>query len=152
MFNDFGGRIPSDKPPIKTPGELAIERGEPWPQPVPEPAFKAAIAQASAAAEAAGGERRRTVPAPTAAHGRNGAPHGSARLRRPGRLARAGLAAAATSGRPPVPATQPPAQPAWPPAAAVTGGSAYPADQPYPQPDHDRRTGRPTGAPDAQQR
>ncbi|HEX7323310.1 MAG TPA: ATP-dependent zinc metalloprotease FtsH [Mycobacterium sp.] len=47
MFDDFGGRIPSDKPPIKTPGELAIERGEPWPQPVPEPAFKAAIAQAS---------------------------------------------------------------------------------------------------------
>ncbi|PRC55317.1 cell division protein FtsH, partial [Mycobacterium sp. ITM-2017-0098] len=28
MFDDFGGRVPSDKPPIKTPGELAIERGE----------------------------------------------------------------------------------------------------------------------------
>ncbi|WP_041782273.1 ATP-dependent zinc metalloprotease FtsH [Mycolicibacterium chubuense] len=55
MFDDFGGRVPSDKPPIKTPGELAIERGEPWPKPVPEPAFKTAIAQASkAAAEAAG--------------------------------------------------------------------------------------------------
>jgi cell division protease FtsH len=49
VFDDFGGRIPSDKPPIKTPGELAIERGEPWPQPIPEPAFKKAIAQASAA-------------------------------------------------------------------------------------------------------
>jgi cell division protease FtsH len=40
-FNDFGGRTPSDKPPIKTPGELAKERGEPWPpvkeQPSPEP-------------------------------------------------------------------------------------------------------------------
>ena len=35
-FNDFGGRTPSDKPPIKTPGELAKERGEPWP-PVVEP-------------------------------------------------------------------------------------------------------------------
>ncbi|RJQ78491.1 ATP-dependent zinc metalloprotease FtsH [Pseudonocardiaceae bacterium YIM PH 21723] len=35
-FNDFGGRTPSDKPPIKTPGELAIERGEPWPPPEPE--------------------------------------------------------------------------------------------------------------------
>ena len=46
-FNDFGGRVPSDKPPIKTPGELAIERGEPWPKPQPEPAFRAAIAQAS---------------------------------------------------------------------------------------------------------
>jgi cell division protease FtsH len=52
MFDDFGGRVPSDKPPIKTPGELAIERGEPWPRPVPEPAFKTAIAQASRAAEA----------------------------------------------------------------------------------------------------
>ena len=46
-FDDFGGRVPSDKPPIKTPGELAIERGEPWPQQQPEPAFKEAIAQAS---------------------------------------------------------------------------------------------------------
>ncbi|MGB8504628.1 ATP-dependent zinc metalloprotease FtsH [Mycobacterium sp.] len=53
VFDDFGGRIPSDKPPIKTPGELAMERGEPWPQPVPEPAFKQAIAQASEEAEAA---------------------------------------------------------------------------------------------------
>ena len=62
MFDDFGGRIPSDKPPIKTPGELAIERGEPWPKPVPEPAFKAAIAKASAAAAEA-----------SAANGSNGA-------------------------------------------------------------------------------
>jgi cell division protease FtsH len=52
MFDDFGGRVPSDKPPIKTPGELAIERGEEWPKPVPEPAFKAAIAAATKAAEA----------------------------------------------------------------------------------------------------
>ena len=52
MFDDFGGRVPSDKPPIKTPGELAIERGEPWPPPTPEPAFKAAIAEASKAAQA----------------------------------------------------------------------------------------------------
>jgi len=59
LFDDFGGRIPSEKPPIKTPGELAIERGEPWPPPVAEPAFKAAIAAAS---QAAGG-----------VHGTNGA-------------------------------------------------------------------------------
>ncbi|MDT5009148.1 MAG: cell division protease FtsH [Mycobacterium sp.] len=51
LFDDFGGRIPSDKPPIKTPGELAIERGEPWPLPVPEPAFKRAIAEASEKAD-----------------------------------------------------------------------------------------------------
>lgn len=61
MFDDFGGRVPSEKPPIKTPGELAIERGEPWPPPMEEPAFKAAIAAASRANEG------RTAPtAPTA--------------------------------------------------------------------------------------
>ncbi len=39
-FNDFGGRTPSDKPPIKTPAEQARERGEPWPphaEPMREP-------------------------------------------------------------------------------------------------------------------
>ena len=39
-FNDFGGRTPSDKPPIQTPAERAKERGEPWPpriEPVREP-------------------------------------------------------------------------------------------------------------------
>lgn len=55
LFDDFGGRIPSEKPPIKTPGELAIERGEPWPPPVQEPAFKAAIAAASQAAAGVNG-------------------------------------------------------------------------------------------------
>lgn len=73
MFDDFGGRIPSDKPPIKTPGELAIERGEPWPQPVPEPAFKAAIAQATQAAEAARSDAGQT------GHGANGSPAGTHR-------------------------------------------------------------------------
>ncbi|HEX4701107.1 MAG TPA: cell division protein FtsH, partial [Pseudonocardiaceae bacterium] len=37
-FNDFGGRTPSDKPPVKTRGELAKERGEPWPPAAPTPA------------------------------------------------------------------------------------------------------------------
>ncbi|KBK21934.1 ATP-dependent zinc metalloprotease FtsH [Mycobacterium tuberculosis UT0030] len=73
MFDDFGGRIPSDKPPIKTPGELAIERGEPWPQPVPEPAFKVAIAQATQAAEAARSDAGQT------GHGANGSPAGTHR-------------------------------------------------------------------------
>ncbi|WP_018603609.1 ATP-dependent zinc metalloprotease FtsH [Mycobacterium sp. 155] len=69
MFDDFGGRVPSDKPPIKTPGEIAIERGEPWPPPVPEPAFKAAIAAASRAAEAQNGSVTNGAPG-------NGAPPG----------------------------------------------------------------------------
>ncbi len=37
-FDEFGPRLPSDRPPIKTPGELAIERGEPWPPPDELPA------------------------------------------------------------------------------------------------------------------
>jgi cell division protease FtsH len=53
-FDDFGGRTPSDKPPIKTPGELAIERGEEWPKPVPEPAFKVAIKQAQTESNGSG--------------------------------------------------------------------------------------------------
>jgi cell division protease FtsH len=32
-FNDFGERHPSDRPPIKTRREQAVERGEPWPPP-----------------------------------------------------------------------------------------------------------------------
>ncbi len=39
-FNDFGGRTPSDKPPIQSPAERAKERGEPWPPQIeaaPEP-------------------------------------------------------------------------------------------------------------------
>ena len=68
IFDDFGGRIPSDKPPIKTPGELAIERGDPWPPPVAEPAFKTAIAQASKAAEAAQAEADRNANGDNGSH------------------------------------------------------------------------------------
>lgn len=132
MFDDFGGRVPSDKPPIKTPGELAIERGEPWPKPVPEPAFKAAIAQASkAAAEAAhknGG------------NGSNGVPVGPTQ---PDYGAPAGWHA---PGWPPphgVPQQQP--QGGWYPPPPPQGGWQQPATpaapypgyqpyQPYPQP------------------
>jgi cell division protease FtsH len=68
VFDDFGGRIPSDKPPIKTPGELAIERGEPWPQPIPEPAFKKAIAAASAAHAQQGNDTNGNGSNPTGRH------------------------------------------------------------------------------------
>jgi hypothetical protein len=82
IFDDFGGRVPSDKPPIKTPGELAIERGEPWPPPVPEPAFKLAIAEASTAHPSTG---LRTCPAtgqpPTAPRNRTTAPRPVGTLR-----------------------------------------------------------------------
>lgn len=128
MFDDFGGRVPSDKPPIKTPGELAIERGEPWPKPVPEPAFKAAIAQASAAAEA-----NKAADARNGTNGSNGsAAHGvPAGATQPDYGAPAGWHA---PGWPPQ-GQQPPAQqpqgywyppPHW--------QHAYPPYQPYPQP------------------
>jgi cell division protease FtsH len=120
VFDDFGGRIPSDKPPIKTPGELAIERGEPWPLPVPEPAFKAAIARASQAAEAAQAEADRN------AHGGNGS-HGD-------------QAAGKHESVPPG-ATQPdygaPAgwyAPGWPPQQQQPGHWYPPASSPTPPP------------------
>jgi cell division protease FtsH len=148
MFDDFGGRIPSDKPPIKTPGELAIERGEPWPQPVAEPAFKAAIAQASQAAEAARAEADRNAHGANGSHGGQGAgdrqPHGPTQ---PDYGAPAGWHA---PGWPPQPPQEqqgywyppaPPQQPYWPqPAPSYPGQSGqptypyYPPYPPYPPP------------------
>lgn len=107
MFDDFGGRIPSDKPPIKTPGELAIERGEPWPQPVPEPAFKVAIARAAEAAQAAEAEG-----GGSGAHGANGSPAGGHTPTQPDYGAPAGWHA-----------------PGWPPPASGRPPASY---QPYP--------------------
>ncbi|CAM3166562.1 cell division protein FtsH [Mycobacterium intermedium] len=103
MFDDFGGRIPSDKPPIKTPGELAMERGEPWPpEPVPEPPFKVAIARAEAA-KAAEGE--------SGGNGANGSPAAGAKPTQPDYGAPAGWHA---PGWPPPPGRQTPYQP-YPP-------------------------------------
>ncbi|MGH3560614.1 MAG: ATP-dependent zinc metalloprotease FtsH, partial [Mycobacterium sp.] len=119
MFDDFGGRTPSDKPPIKTPGELAIERGEPWPQPMPEPAFKAAIAQATQDAAAAQAETGRTL------NGGNGS---------------YGPPADSGDGASPPGATQPdygaPAgwhAPGWPPPPHQPGYWYPPHHWPYPQ-------------------
>ncbi|MBY4573476.1 cell division protein FtsH [Gordonia paraffinivorans] len=56
-FNDFGERTPSDKPPVKTPGELAAERGEPWPpedMKVPEPVGAGAPATGQSGPEPTG--------------------------------------------------------------------------------------------------
>jgi cell division protease FtsH len=136
MFDDFGGRVPSDKPPIKTPGELAIERGEPWPPPTQEPAFKAAIAAASKAAEAQNGSNGNGsngngahVGGPAnGAHGPNGAPAST----QPNYGAPAGWHA---PGWPPQgPGQYPPAPPSgWgPPPQQYPGGGGYP--QPYQQP------------------
>ncbi len=142
MFDDFGGRIPSDKPPIKTPGELAIERGEPWPKPVPEPAFKAAIAKASAAA-ASGSSR-------TASNG-NGAQR-QVRSTQPATQPDYGAPAGwhAPGWPPQAPHGQHPPQGQWyPPPPPPTGWQPpYPQYQPYPYPgpQHPPQDG-PTGAP-----
>ena len=132
LFDDFGGRIPSDKPPIKTPGELAIERGEPWPKPTPEPAFKAAIAAAARDAEQAnteqttnGNNRSRTSPG-----------NGQQTPTQPDYGAPAGWHA---PGWPPPQQPgywYPPAQPPqhWPPPPHQHAGQPYPPYPPYPPP------------------
>jgi cell division protease FtsH len=148
VFDDFGGRIPSDKPPIKTPGELAIERGEEWPKPVPEPAFKVAIAEASRKANGTNGAN-----GSNGANGANGAPNGST----PDYGAPAGWHAPGwpppqgqpgqqkpPSGPPPQGYWYPPPPPAGPPSGGWPPqqnypGQPYPPYQPYP----------PQGQPDA---
>ncbi|HEY9314272.1 ATP-dependent zinc metalloprotease FtsH [Williamsia sp.] len=60
-FNDFGARTPSDKPPVKTPGELAKERGEPWPPEVPE---SPVLTKAGAQAQPGSGQNHPQQPVP----------------------------------------------------------------------------------------
>jgi cell division protease FtsH len=129
MFDDFGGRVPSDKPPIKTPGELAIERGEPWPPPMQEPAFKAAIAAASKAAEAQNG-----------ANGSNGANGNGAQINgngaspgstQPNYGAPAGWHAPGWPPQGPGQYPPPPPPNAWGP-QQPWGGHPQPYQQPYP--------------------
>jgi cell division protease FtsH len=148
MFDDFGGRVPSDKPPIKTPGELAIERGEPWPKPVPEPAFKTAIAEASrVAAEAAqkngvNGSGANGGPTNGATQPDYGAPAG---WHAPGWPPGAPQHQAPQQQPPGAPQQQPPGHgyptpPPWPgwqggqPASPAPDHRGYPPYQPHPQP------------------
>jgi cell division protease FtsH len=136
MFDDFGGRIPSDKPPIKTPGELAIERGEPWPKPTPEPAFKAAIAAATRDAAQADADR-----ATNGANGSHGAPgdpgegRGAPHPTRPDYGAPAGWHA---PGWPPPQSPgywyPPPPPQHWPQAPQNYPPRPYPPYPPYPPP------------------
>jgi cell division protease FtsH len=130
MFDDFGGRVPSDKPPIKTPGEIAIERGEPWPKPVPEPAFKAAIAQASREAAArqpqhgANGNGANGIPANSPTQPDYGAPAG---WHAPGWPPQ-------QQGQEPQGYWSPPSNWHNPNVPAGAAPPPYPGYQPYPQP------------------
>jgi cell division protease FtsH len=101
-FNDFGGRTPSDKPPIKTPGELAKERGEPWP-PVHE-----------------------QEPTPVGAVPGGGLPQA------PGGVGGPGVNGPGPNGaHPPYGAPAPWPQPAPPPVGTPYGGYPPPQQQPY---------------------
>jgi cell division protease FtsH len=117
-FNDFGGRTPSDKPPIKTAGELAKERGEPWP-PVQQGRQPTPVGVAPGADDLPGGPPHGRPGHP----GPNGAgpyprpyplpPHGSDGSPGPG-----GGVGPPNYGAPPGwrPATEPPA-PSWRPSS-----------------------------------
>ncbi|MEV6233814.1 ATP-dependent zinc metalloprotease FtsH [Saccharopolyspora shandongensis] len=112
-FNDFGGRTPSDKPPIKTRGELAKERGEPWP-PVKEEPEPAPAAPSPAGQNGAPPHHEQPTPAGAGA----GAHQGTVQFQNP------------NQGQPQqgVPQAVPPnygAPPGWTP-ATTPSGSSYP--------------------------
>ncbi|MDX8033854.1 ATP-dependent zinc metalloprotease FtsH [Lentzea sp. BCCO 10_0856] len=115
QFNEFGDRTPSDIPPIKTPGELAKERGEPWP-PVVEDTLDDAP-EDSQQAEPAAAEPTEELPSPNGSNG----------VHQPGQ---------------PVNQSGPPnygAPPGWTP-ATVPGGKPHNVWEPKkPQPDQDER-------------
>lgn len=157
IFDDFGGRVPSDKPPIKTPGEIAIERGEPWPPPVKEPAYKAAILEASRAAEAnrpadggsganGSGPNGSGVNGSNGSHGGHAAPNGHAQ---PDYGAPAGWHAPGwppREGTPP-PHYGPPPQQYGPPPQQQQYGPPQPG---HPDPQHGQYGGPRYGSPPGQ--
>ncbi|MGW6936627.1 ATP-dependent zinc metalloprotease FtsH [Lentzea sp. NPDC054927] len=115
QFNEFGDRTPSDIPPIKTPGELAKERGEPWP-PVVEDTLDDAPEE-SQQAEPAAAEPTEELPSPNGSNG----------VHQPGQPAN-------QSGPPNYGAP-----PGWTP-ATVPGGKPHNVWEPKkPQPDQDER-------------
>jgi cell division protease FtsH len=133
-FNEFGGRTPSDKPPIKTPGELAKERGEPWP-PVTEEPSPTPVGSAPGAGDLPGRPPRSNPDSP----GGNGAgpnglpqpgpprPYGSPPLYPPPPGSEQGAPRHGRSGGPPHYG----APPGWTPATTPSG---YPHQQAWPQP------------------
>jgi cell division protease FtsH len=72
-FNDFGDRIPSEKPPIKTRAELARERGEP----VPLDKDEKQVAADNATSGNHNGAKRHDWPGEVAGGNGNGGPDAS---------------------------------------------------------------------------
>ena len=68
-FNDFGERVPSDRPPIKTRREQAAERGEPWPPPGEQREEPAAVGSVA-------GNGHAPVPAVNGSYGAHAAGNG----------------------------------------------------------------------------
>jgi cell division protease FtsH len=135
-FNDFGGRTPSDKPPIKTAGELAKERGEPYPpQPRREPT---PVGVAPGADDLPGGPPHGPPghPGPNGAGPHPGYPTGMVNGGTPGHPGQPGPSSYPRGssgppnyGAPPGwrPATEPPASP-WRPGPAGTRPQDNPSD------------------------
>ncbi|GGM44882.1 ATP-dependent zinc metalloprotease FtsH [Longimycelium tulufanense] len=150
LFNDFGGRTPSDQPPIKTPAELAAERGEPWPpvleeEPEPSPVgappggHELPSPQASAPAPAPAGPNGTNphlpspagapAPSPDGPYGGDGNqpapyPPGNQPAPHPG----GGQPAPYPTGNQPSPPGPPyyGAPPGWTPATSPSGGGEWP--------------------------
>jgi len=125
-FNDFGGRTPSDKPPVKTPGELAVERGEPWPPALPAPDLRKPEpvgAPAGASVAAWGGALPQGAPSPYAPAPHQGAPHeGGPGWNGPG--SRSPQGQPASGSRPDYGAPPGWSAPGWPPnGGSPNGGS-----------------------------
>jgi len=155
VFNDFGGRTPSDKPPIQTPAELAKERGEPWP-PVserePTPVGSYPTSNGGPAVNPNGGPVNP-----------NGVPNGT-----PGPYGQSPAPAGAPAGRPGpswMPGGGPPpsgvphnygAPPGWRPATTPSGQSwpppgnwQQPGQAQWPTPEHQQPWGVPDRPPPA---
>ncbi|HEY8372351.1 MAG TPA: ATP-dependent zinc metalloprotease FtsH [Pseudonocardiaceae bacterium] len=122
LFNDFGGRTPSDRPPIKTPAELARERGEPWPPDGQKEKEPTPVASVPGAGDLPGGPGAQPASTPASAPsvGTNGStPYGGT----PQQNTQPGPAPTTPPGppyygAPPgwTPATTPPPARQWPPA------------------------------------
>ncbi|GLY68575.1 ATP-dependent zinc metalloprotease FtsH [Amycolatopsis taiwanensis] len=147
VFNEFGERTPSDKPPIKTPGELAMERGEPWPPPqeepekAPRPAPTPVGSGSGAGSDLPEGHAQPEPPANPYAPPNGGRPYPNGTGQWPQPHGSAG--GPPNYGAPPgwKPATQPGSQPGWRPSdewRRSPGESQHPHD-PDEQDGQDRR-------------
>ncbi|MCI2423422.1 ATP-dependent zinc metalloprotease FtsH [Saccharopolyspora sp. K220] len=117
-FNDFAGRTPSEKPPVKTPGELAKERGEPWPPVKEEPTPTPTPSPVGATNQNGGPQHGQQAPTPAGA----GAHQGTVQFQNPSH----GQPQQQQSGQ--APQAVPPnygAPPGWTP-ATTPSGSNYP--------------------------